>query len=180
MSDELNKELYTQLKDEYKQYGFYVQTLTKMKFIAISALISFFIVNQVAFDLIKDNMELVSIGILLIPIVSFFIDLKILEVTLHIRSISLFLADKFSNNSFIGEWEKHVWSKNFIVISRTYLTLFSSAGISFIILWSSLILVGFYLTTEWRTYCLVGGILFSIGGILFSSIFFRNIWTNQH
>ena len=58
MNEELNKELYNQLKEEYRQYGFYIQTLTKMKFIAISVVISFFIVNQVAFDLIKDKHKL--------------------------------------------------------------------------------------------------------------------------
>ena len=176
MNEELNIELYNQLKEEYRQYGFYIQTLTKMKFIAISVIISFFIVNQVAFDLIKDNMELVSIGILLIPIVSFFIDLKILEVTLHIRSISRFLGNKFTNSSYIAEWEKYVWSKNFIVMSRTYLTVFSSAGISFIILWSSLLLVGKYLMPEWWAFCLFGGIAFSSVGIVFSIVFFRKIW----
>ena len=177
--NELNIELYKQIKEEYRQYGFYIQSLTKMKFIAISSIISFFIVNQVAFDLVKGNMELVSIGVLLIPIVSFFLDLKILEVTLHIRSISKFLSEKYSTTSYISQWENYVWSKNFITLSRTYLTLFSSAGISYIILWASIVLVGKYFLRSWWTYCLIGGIVFTVAGLVFTIIFFRKIWFVQ-
>jgi len=174
MDKDLNIELYRQIKDEYKQYGFYIQTLTKMKFIAIASIISFFIIDKVNF--INGNAELVAIGILLIPIVSFFLDLKILEVTLHIRSISKFLSEKFKDDSYIAEWENLVWSNNFIAMSRTYLTLFSSAGISFIILWASIFLVVKYLKQDWFNSLTILGLLFTIIGILFTVVFFKKIW----
>jgi|GEM_PF-6193518 len=177
MNEELNIEFYKQIKEEYRQYGFYVQTLTKMKFAAIASVITFFIVNKLALGFIAGEIELVAIGILLIPVVSFFLDLKILEVTLHIRSISKFLSEKYSRDSFIGEWEDLIWSKSFITISRTYLTIFSSVGISFIILWTSIFLVAVYLKHDWRFLLVVLGILFTVGGLVFSILFFKRIWS---
>ncbi|MFT3704345.1 MAG: hypothetical protein QM802_18395 [Agriterribacter sp.] len=173
--EDLNIEFYKQIKEEYRQYGFYIQTLTTMKFIAIAGVISLLITNEKMVDIFKSSLQIVSTGVLLIPITAFFIDLKVLEMTLHIRSISKFLSQKYAY-TLIPEWEKMTWSKQFLQISRTSITLFTSAGISFLILWASLFLVGKVLMPEWGIFCLIGGLLFSVAGVLFTTKFFRKIW----
>lgn len=175
--EEINIELYKSLKDEYKQFSFYVQTLTMMKFIAIASIISFYIVDLDAFNLQSENLELISVGILMIPIVCFFLDLKILEMTLFLRSVSKFLAEKYKK-TYIQEWENYVWSKNFLTITRSILTIFSSVGMSFLILWASLILVGKFVISSWWNYCFITGLIFSIIGITFSCIILKKIWFN--
>jgi hypothetical protein len=173
--EELNLEFYKQLKEEYRQYGFYIQSLTNMKFVAIAGIISIFIANEKLIEILKESRSIASIGILLIPLTAFFIDLKVLEITLHVRFISKFLSEKYAQTN-ISDWERLVWSKQFMPLSRTYLTLFTSTGISFVILWTSLFLVGRFFSPIWATHCLVGGIIFSIAGILFTTQFFKKIW----
>ncbi len=96
-SSEKELEFYKLLKEEYMRFLTFVENLWRMKLLAIGSVVSFAILNEKILEFIasKENqsigIDLVSIGVLVIPILAFVIDLKILETALHLKNISTYL-----------------------------------------------------------------------------------------
>ncbi len=182
MEKETAVELYNNLKEESRYYISHVQTLTIMKFIAISAIISLFIVNkEFNFESALNKIFLV-IGIGLIPFVSFYLDLKVLEMTLHARSISQFIEQHYSENSILTKWEKYIWSKdNFLPYERSRITFYTSVGSSFAILISVWAFISFFIKIGFVLSLVIGVlvILIILFGSWFSYKYYLKIWTSN-
>ena len=116
-----------------------------------------------------DKTTIIAISLLSLPIVSFIIDIKILEFSLHLKAISKHLIQHFAEEIEIHSWEEKLWTKNLLTKQRTFLTIFSSIGLSVSILIISFYFV-FLLQSTWLTPLLFFGII-SIIFLLLVSVF---------
>ena len=168
-------EFYKIMKEEYRQYLTYSENLWKLKFVSIGAIISFLIFNERIFEFLSNN-DLVAIGILFIPVFAFVIDLKILETGLHLKNISNYLENNLRDVNIAQKWEKENWRGGFFRRNRSIITFFSTAGISYIILFLCFFIVSKYLIPELTYYLIVIGILALIIGFIFIVAFTKRMY----
>lgn len=156
-------EVYKLLKEEYKHYLDQAENLWRTKFIAIAAFISLSLLNEKLIDILKSHQdkanEVTALGMLIIPVLAFVIDLKILETGVHLRNISEFILKQFNDLSLAQDWERANWGKNKFTILRKWITLILSIGVSLVIFNFCLIIISTYIKTSWTTACTVAGIL---------------------
>ncbi len=151
------------MKEEYMSFLAYVENLWKLKLLAIGAVVSFALLNN---SIPVAGINIVVAGLLVIPILAFVIDLKILETALHLKNISLYLENNLSEVTIAKNWETQNWKTGFFRTNRTFLTFLSTIGISFIIHVFCLYIVA-QIQPDWSRYCIIGGVVtFAIGGVL--------------
>lgn len=162
-------EYYKLLKEEYKHYLDQAENLWCIKFIAIAAFISLSILNEKLIEILKNHQdkanEVTALGILIVPVLAFVIDLKILETGVHLRNISEFILKHFIDLNIAQDWERENWGKNKFTTLRKWITIFLSVGISILILNICLIIVSTYIKTSWATFCTWLGILLNLAMI---------------
>lgn len=164
MENQLSQwELYKLLKEEYKHYLDQAENLWRTKFIAIAAFISLSLLNEKLMDILEKHQdkanEVTALGMLIIPVLAFVIDLKILETGVHLRNISEFILNHFNDLSLAQDWERENWGKNKFTILRKWTTLSLSIGVSLLIFNLCLILISTYIKTSWTTTCVLLGII---------------------
>ena len=135
-------ELYKSLRQEFETYSTYQQNLWRVKFITIGSIVAFFFsLGTEAFNLFPGKEELFVVFILTLPVLSFYLDIKIVEVTLHLRAISEFIMTEFNNFRKVSKWEKSIWSHNKFHLTRKIITVVSAIGSSLLILGLSVYLM---------------------------------------
>ncbi len=176
-------ELYKLLKEEYKHYLDHAENLWRTKFIAIGAFISLAILNEKLIEILKTQPdkanEVTALGILIIPMLAFVIDLKILETGFHLKNISTYIEKHFSELSLAQGWERENWGNNRITLFRKWITLFLSVGISLIILNFCLIIVSTYIQTSWATFCTWLSIIMNICMLALAVFVSRNLYPSS-
>ena len=136
------EENYKELKGEYKQFIFYIQKLWTYKFAVVGSVIAVAVFNENIDGISKDlGFNASYLGLILLPVISFLIDLKAFEVALHLKMISDFLFEKYSDEPIVREWEIHKWKRSTSKL-RGFLSLFSSIGTSILILVICYVIVG--------------------------------------
>ena len=177
-------ELYKLLKEEYKHYLDQAENLWRTKFIAIGAFISLAILNEKLIEILKTQPdkanEVTALGILIIPMLAFVIDLKILETGFHLKNISNYIEKHFSELSLAQGWERENWGNNRITLFRKWITLFLSVGISLIILNFCLIIVSTYIQTSWARGCIWLGIIMDICMLTVAVFVSRNLYNRPN
>ncbi|MFL5765347.1 MAG: hypothetical protein ACJ77K_15490 [Bacteroidia bacterium] len=163
---QLRIEHYKALKEEYRQYLMQVQQLWTYKLSALGAIIAAAIFNDKIIK-INDNQTdipllIATIGIISLPVLSFLIDLKVLEVGLHVKLISKHMRKSFSDVPIIQKWEIEVWLSGYSK-NRTFLTLFAALGTSLLVLGIS-IWIMYQINNSWKAY-MTWMIIFSLIGI---------------
>lgn len=161
-------ELYKNLKEEFKEYSLHLQSVWKFKFLTMGAIISFLITNQKIMDLIKGSEEYFIWSLLVLPLLSFFLDLKILEISLHLRQISEFIIKEFSSFQKVKRWEELAWSDEFLVLFRRRLTILSTIATSLTSLIVTLIIIVINKQEYILTAVIIGiiGITLSVLGVI--------------
>ncbi|HRD82168.1 MAG TPA: hypothetical protein PLL53_15520 [Saprospiraceae bacterium] len=182
-NSEKELEFYKLMKEEYMKFLTYVEELWRLKLLAIGGVVSFAILNEKILGLLIDSknigIDLVSIGVLVIPILAFIIDLKILETALHLKNISSYLENNLNEIAIAKNWEAKNWETGSYRTNRSFLTFFSTIGISLIILILCVFIVS-KLKSDWAIYCTIGGVVaFIIGGISIA-IFARTLFKKEN
>ena len=154
-------EIYKELKAESKEYLSLVQKLWTYKFVVVGAVLATAVLNKELKYIGNElGMDVASFGLFLLPVLSLLIDLKTLEIGLHIRVISDFLSKNFNNESLITKWESHVWN-NERARKRSKLTAITSLGTSIFILFACFAIIAF-MYPALAIYLLLGGILLTL------------------
>ena len=158
-------EHYKSMREEYLQLMLYIQKLWNYKLSTLGAVtvISIFNEKLIGFEKINTDVALnptliISIGLLMLPILAFLIDLKIVEIGMQIKLISNHLLKKFSDIEEISEWERNLWPNNSIASIRSTLSLILYVGASLVILVLSFLTV-YILQPTWRIALLISGIV---------------------
>jgi hypothetical protein len=168
MADELRIEHYKALKEEHRQYLFHVQQLWTYKLSALGVIIVAAILNDKIITINGVNTQLIaSVGVISLPVLSFLIDLKALEVGLHVKLISRHLQRNFSDIPEIKKWEEGLWSSNYSR-NRTFLTVFAALGTSLVVLGISAWMI-YKINRDWMVY-MEWGILLSLITIMLIGI----------
>ncbi len=156
-NEALKIEVYKEMKTEFNHYLFEIQKLWNYKFLVIGAVISIAVFNNFLFPRTESsqptmnadperiaNLESIIpiIGLLITPILALAIDLKTLELGLHVRVLSDNIRSAFPNQKEIQLYETNIWSSG-EAKNRAIFTLINSVGTSIIILFSAYGLVIF-------------------------------------
>jgi hypothetical protein len=166
---ELRIEHFKALKEEHRQYLFQVQQLWLYKLSTLGVVIAAAIFNDKIISL--DGIEkrtIVALGICLLPLLSFLIDLKALEVGLHVKLISQHLKEKFSDIAEIQDWEAKLWSETKFSLYRTGLTIAAALGTSLSVLLISFLFV-YTIKPEWLLYLIIASVV-SVSAVIVTGI----------
>jgi len=166
---ELRVEHFKALKEEHRQYLLQVQQLWLYKLSTLGVIIAAAIFNDkiVSINGIETK-TVVALGIFSLPVLSFLIDLKVLEVGLHVKFISQHLKENFSDIAEIQDWEAKLWSGTKFSSLRTVLTIISAVGTSFSILVISFLFV-YTIKPEWLIYLIIVAVI-SASAVLITSL----------
>lgn len=174
-------ESYKELRSEFKQYQFLTQKLWTYKFAVIGAVISIAVFN----DKIIDNTQIADItqnlgitipflGILILPLLALMIDFKLLQIVLHIKRNSDFIAENFKDVPIIEAWETEYWSgKKSKLIG--YIDIISSVGTSILILASCFTIAGMS-NPGWIWYLVIIGFVFVCSTLIAIRLFYLPLW----
>lgn len=169
--DDLKTEHYKALREEYRQYLYQVQQHWNFKLSAIGLIILTCVFNDKIQEKTGINADtIIAIGFCVLPVLAFLIDLKTLEVGLHVKLISDHLKKHFSELPAMAEWEDNLWSKNKKAEWRTRLTVLSAVGTSSVILLASMLVV-WHLKNDW----LIWLVLAAVGLLILLFIMLRRV-----
>ena len=173
-------EFYKIMKEEYRHYLEVFENLWKLKLLTIGAIISFALLNEKVMKLF-DNNDLVALGVLVIPILAFLIDIIILGIGFHLKNISHYLHENLKALPIAKNWEQvnWEWKGNSFSKYRSIITLWGTVGISFTIHLICLITVALFLKTEWLGLCVVLGLFLFFASIILSTLVSKKLYTNQ-
>lgn len=156
---ELRIEHFKSLKEEYRQYLFQVQQLWIFKLSTLGLVIAAAIFHD---KIIKigglDTETIAAAGLFALPALAFLIDLKALEIGLHVKLISEHLKENFNDVPEILVWESNFWSGKTFSLLRTIFTIITAIGTSFAVL-----IISFLLIYGFKPEC---GLLLLIAGII--------------
>lgn len=171
--NELRVEQFKGLKEEYRQYLFYIQQLWRYKFVTLGLVMSAAVLNEKIIGNIDkdDNARMIAaVGFALMTAISMIIDMKTLEIGLHVRFISDFIRTHYIDVPEIHLWEKTVWSGSRLSRYRTLITLWGAIGTTLAVMLASL-LICMRLMPEWKgwwiTLAVVGFVTLLIFGMVF-------------
>lgn len=181
---EFKLEAYKELRCEFKDYQLLTQKLWTYKFAVIGAVISIAVFN----DKIMDNQQMEEItqhigitipllGILILPLLSLMIDFKLLQLALHVKRISDFIAENFKDIPIIKAWEVASWSGNRAKMIG-YIEVISSVGTSILILTSCFTLVGFT-NPNLTLYLVIIGLILLVPTIIAVLLFYPQLWKTE-
>ena len=102
----LHIELYKNLKQESAAYIEKVPAVWLQKFILIGGIIAFIFTEK---NVPRENLDLITLGVVAIPALALLLDAKILEYGLHARLISRFISDTFRYDGTLSGWEELFW-----------------------------------------------------------------------
>jgi len=163
---EFRLEHYKTMREEYMNLILYIQRLWNYKLSTLGAVIAISILNEKLIEIEKINTGvdidatlIISIGLLILPVLAFLIDLKIVEMGFQVKLISTHLKEKFADVAEITEWESKLWRNNSLATTRTWLSLVLYVGASMVILFLSFFTVGILQPTWTRVLWIVGSIL---------------------
>lgn len=105
-SAELELELYKSLRAECASTLAAIPGLWLQKFALIGATLGFVFAGNVE----PANVLVKQLGLLLVPTLSVLIDCRVLEHTLHARSISQFIEREYQSPHVIAAWETALWN----------------------------------------------------------------------
>jgi len=190
-NEALKIEVYKEMKTEFNHYLFEIQKLWNYKFLVIGAVISIAVFNNFLFPRTESsqltmnadperiaNLESIIpiIGLLITPILALAIDLKTLELGLHVRVLSDNIRSAFPNQKEIQLYETNIWSSG-EAKNRAIFTLINSVGTSIIILFSSYGLV-IFLKPGWALGVGIAGIILLLLPIIVGRIFYAPLFRN--
>jgi hypothetical protein len=160
--EQIKLEHYKALKQEHQYYLTQVQQLWLFKLTTLGVVLAVGVLSDRINSLgAIDKSTIIALSLISLPVVSFIIDLKVLEYSLHIKAISKHIIQHFAEEIEIHSWEERLWSKNPLTKQRTYLTIFSSVGLSILIL-----LIAFYFAYLLQPIWLIPLIFTAVSGLL--------------
>jgi hypothetical protein len=166
--DNLRIEHFKALKEEHRQYLFHVQQLWLFKLSTLGAVIATAIFNNKIIEVSGlEKQTIIAWGLISMPLLAFIIDLKVLEVGLHVKLISQHLKEKFSDSPEIHDWETKLWSGTQFSVARTRLTIIAALGISLLVLLVSLIII-YGLKPNWLPFLISAGVILPAIGVYIS------------
>ncbi|HQU83347.1 MAG TPA: hypothetical protein PKY59_09495 [Pyrinomonadaceae bacterium] len=156
--NDLRIEHFKALKEEHRQYLFQVQQLWTYKLSTLGIIIAAAIFNDKIINVGIETKTIVALGIFSLPLICFLIDLKTLEVGLHVKLISEHLKENFKDVPEIQDWDDNLWSKNKFSFARTSLTIICALGVSFSTLLIAFLFV-YTIKPEWLIYITIVSII---------------------
>ena len=172
---EFDKEVYKELRGEYKQFIFLIHKLWSYKFAVVGSVITIAVFHEDILGIEREiGLDLTIFGLIALPIISLLIDLKAFEIGLHIKTISDFLSENFSEIQIVQAWEKHKWTSK-ASKRRSIINFITSVGTSILILIICFTMIG-TLKPEWIGILVLGGVIMSIIPIAVGTIFYYRIW----
>lgn len=157
--NDLKTEHYKALREEYRQYLNQVQQHWNFKLSAIGVIILTCVFNEKIQEKTGfDTDTIIAIGFCVLPVLAFLIDLKTLEVGLHVKLISDHFRKHFSEIPAMADWEENLWGKNEMAGWRTRLTILSAVGTSAVILLVSLLVV-WHLKNDWLPWLILAAVV---------------------
>ena len=141
--NQLRLEHYKSRKTEYQNLMNQIQSLWTYKLSTLGAVIAITIFNDklIGTDVYAQNLGLsgdliVAIGLLALPVLSLVIDLKVVEIIVHLKLISNHLTNNYSDVKEVVAWTNALWDGDWKSISftRTFLSMVLFVGMSVIIL----------------------------------------------
>ena len=172
---EFEKEVYKELKAEYKQFNLLIHKLWSYKFAVVGSVITIAVFHEDILGIEKEiGFDIAIFGLLALPVISLLIDLKTFEIGLHIKVMSDFLSENFTDVPMVQAWEKYKWT-NTTSKQRSIVNFISTVGTSILILIICFTMIG-TMKREWIGYLIMGGIILTIIPILVGTIFYYRIW----
>lgn len=107
-SEQFDLELYKLLKAESSSYFDKLQAIWLQKFVLVGAVIAFLVTTQEKLPQFGQGLVLPAAA-LAIPVLSALLDAKIMEFSLHARSISRFIDAHYSDFENVVSWEATLW-----------------------------------------------------------------------
>jgi hypothetical protein len=167
--DELRIEHFKALKEEHRQYLLQVQQLWLYKISTLGVVIATAIFREkiISIDGIETK-SLVAYGIAALPLLSLLIDLKALEVGLHVKLISQHIKENFGDVAEIRDWEAKLWSGTKLSLYRTWLTVITALGTSFAVLIIAFLFI-YTIKPEWLMYLIIASVVSLLAVIVISA-----------
>lgn len=171
---EFKKEIYKELRDEYKQLVLLDQKLWFYKFAVIGSVITIAVFHEDILGIEKQiGIDLTIYGFLALPAIALIIDLKGLEIGFHIKTISTFLEEHFEEVPQVSAWEQYKLNSTSFK-KRNLINFISRVGTSILILIISFTIIG-TLKSSWITFLILAGTILSLLPILVGSFFYSRL-----
>ncbi|WKL56553.1 hypothetical protein Q1W73_12770 [Asticcacaulis sp. ZE23SCel15] len=125
------EELYKSLRTESASFHEKIQSLWLQKMTLIGGVLAFILTYPKEVEASRFG-DLETVGLILIPTIALVLDLKLLEYSLHVRTISAYIAKNFSSFGLAAKWERELWSGGrddvrWMTRARSALTILSAA-----------------------------------------------------
>ena len=175
-NDEIRKEIYSNLKERQNSYLDLIQKLWIFKLTTLGVVISIAILNDKLFSVNNEQIgiraeDIMFVGLITLPFISFIIDIKVLETGLHVKGISDYIRNEFADVPEIYKWEDSIWARGSAFNMRTVLTVGNAIGTSILVL-----ILSFYFASNLKpdntSYLIIIGSLFIAIPFICSVIFY--------